>query len=290
MIQLQRLEGFYWVARTEGYARAARAFPYPITQPGVHQQVRRLETDLGVRLFERVEKDRVRLTGEGRALYDYVAPFLEGLKAIEGSITQGSFGGTLRVHSASLHLKQLVPAWMRRLHARRPDITVELHELRTADFALLRQGEADVFVDWLPRVPPDIEVTEVGEMHVFIVVPGHHALATRSPIKVSDLNQEAFIAYNEGLGGRGPQLSALDAAGVKPARVFSADTVDAILGFVAAGMGVSLIPWHTEQGPRMAGLVAHPLKGPGARFPIHAAFRKSKAPHRLVQAAMECAP
>lgn len=39
---LQRLEGFYWVARIGGYARAARAFPYPITQPGVHQQVRRL--------------------------------------------------------------------------------------------------------------------------------------------------------------------------------------------------------------------------------------------------------
>ena len=36
MIQLQRLEGFYWVARCEGYARAARSFPYPITQPGVH--------------------------------------------------------------------------------------------------------------------------------------------------------------------------------------------------------------------------------------------------------------
>ena len=43
MIQLQRLEGFYRVARAEGYARAARSFPYPITQPGVHQQVKRLE-------------------------------------------------------------------------------------------------------------------------------------------------------------------------------------------------------------------------------------------------------
>ncbi|MDX2010730.1 MAG: LysR family transcriptional regulator, partial [Myxococcaceae bacterium] len=58
-MNLQRLEGFYWVARQQGYARAARAFPYPITQPGVHQQVRRLEDELGVKLFERVGKDRV---------------------------------------------------------------------------------------------------------------------------------------------------------------------------------------------------------------------------------------
>ena len=59
---LQRLEGFYWVAKHQGYARAARAFPYPITQPGVHQQISRLEQELGVKLFERTGKDRVVLT------------------------------------------------------------------------------------------------------------------------------------------------------------------------------------------------------------------------------------
>ena len=54
MIQLHRLEGFYWVARSGGYARAARAFPYPITQPAIHQQGKKLETGLGVALRERV--------------------------------------------------------------------------------------------------------------------------------------------------------------------------------------------------------------------------------------------
>ena len=57
MIQIQRLEGFYWVAFTGGYARAARAFPYPITQPAVHQQVKKLERELDITLFERVGID-----------------------------------------------------------------------------------------------------------------------------------------------------------------------------------------------------------------------------------------
>ena len=65
MIQLHRLEGFYWVARTGGYARAARAFPYPITQPAVHQQVKKLEAELGVTLFERVAKDKMKPTPAG---------------------------------------------------------------------------------------------------------------------------------------------------------------------------------------------------------------------------------
>ena len=59
MLQLHRLEGFYWVARTGGYAKAARAFPYPITQPAVHQQVKKLEGELGLSLFERVSKDKM---------------------------------------------------------------------------------------------------------------------------------------------------------------------------------------------------------------------------------------
>ena len=65
-MNLQRLEGFYWVAIHESYAKAARAFPYPITQPGVHQQVRRLEQDLEVKLFERISRDRVVLTARGQ--------------------------------------------------------------------------------------------------------------------------------------------------------------------------------------------------------------------------------
>src|SRR5687768_5514536 len=111
MIQLQRLEGFYWVARCEGYARAARAFPYPITQPGVHQQVRRLEDELGVRLFERVGKDRVILTPEGRALYAYVAPFYEGLPPVVQSLRGGQVGGTLRIQASGHVLRHLLPPW-----------------------------------------------------------------------------------------------------------------------------------------------------------------------------------
>src|SRR5687768_1222943 len=130
MIQLQRLEGFYWVARCEGYARAARAFPYPITQPGVHQQVKRLESELGVRLFERVGKDRVVLTPKSRALYEYVAPFYEGLSEVERSLRSGEVGGRLRIHASGHMLRHLLPPWLRRLQGERPDIEVLLFEAK----------------------------------------------------------------------------------------------------------------------------------------------------------------
>jgi DNA-binding transcriptional LysR family regulator len=81
-VQIHRLEGFYWVARTGGFARAARAFPYPITQPAVHQQVKKLEAELGLGLFERVSKDRMQLTAAGDRVFRYIAPFFEQLPAV----------------------------------------------------------------------------------------------------------------------------------------------------------------------------------------------------------------
>ena len=72
MISLHRLEGFYRVAKAEGYSRAVKTFPYPITQPGIHQQVKKLELELGTRLFRRVAKDRVGLTRASAGLMGFL--------------------------------------------------------------------------------------------------------------------------------------------------------------------------------------------------------------------------
>lgn len=289
-MNLQRLEGFYWVARTEGYARAARAFPYPITQPGVHQQVSRLEDQLGVALFERVGKDRVRLTPAGRSLYAFVAPFFEQLPAVEQAIRGGTHGGMLRIHAASLHLRQLLPPWIRRLQAKRPDIEVELQEIRRPDPQALRDGAADLLVDHLFQIPPDVEVREIARMQSFLVLPAHHSLGKARRVRIEDLADETFIAYAPDLGGRQLQLRALELSGVKPGRILAADSAETILGIVAAGIGYSLVPSLSEQGPRMAGVVSHRLNFRGSTFPVHAAWRKGVAPNPLLEAALALAP
>src|SRR5262249_54635611 len=129
MNSLDRLTGFYWVARTGGYARAVRAFPYPITEPGVHQQVRRLETELGVRLFRRVARDRMALTPHGRALFAVVAPFLESLRVTVDALRAGVFGGTLRIGAPALLVRELLPGGLPRPQRRQPGRRRPLTEL-----------------------------------------------------------------------------------------------------------------------------------------------------------------
>src|SRR5688572_12385181 len=102
MINLHRLEGFYWVARTGGYARAARAFPYPITPPAIHQQVTKVQAEVGAPLLQRVAKDQMRLTPAGRHLYEFISPYFEGLPALVRALRASDYGGEIHVQASSL--------------------------------------------------------------------------------------------------------------------------------------------------------------------------------------------
>ena len=289
MVQLHRLEGFYWVGRTGGYAKAARAFPYPITQPAVHQQVKKLEAELGLALFERVGKDTIQLTPAGRRLFDFVAPFFEGLPALVRKLREGDYEGELRVRAAALHLRHLMPSWIKRLHKRWPNIHVHLEEHPEPDLAALKRGEVDMLVDYLRKVPDDVATMQVATLRAFIVMPRAHPLASRKKINLARFADETFISYTRGLA-RDLQLQALARHDVVPERTLSASSADVILGFVEAGLGYSLIPWHDTTGPKVKEVAVVPLESPKIEFPVYAAWRKDTPENTLLDAVLETAP
>ena len=153
-MQIARLEGFYWVARTGGYAAAARAFPYPLSQPAVFPQVHKLEDELGVLLFERVGEAEVRLTSAGRQLYEHVGPFLEKLPAVERALKGATPARELRLAAEALILQQIVPGWIRKLQRSAPDLRVDVQELAAPDPDVVRRGEFDLAVAYFPDALP----------------------------------------------------------------------------------------------------------------------------------------
>lgn len=290
MIQLHRLEGFYWVARTEGYARAARAFPYPITQPAVHQQVKKLEGDLGVSLFERVGKDRMALTPAGRRLYEFVRPFFESLPGVVRSLQEGEYGGELRIRTANLILRGLMPNWLKRLQRGYPNVQVILEETLSPAIEDLRRGEADLVVDHIPDVPDDVATMQVATVRPFVVMPRAHPMARRKRVPLTALAEDTFISYSPGLIARELQFEALSQQGISPPRSLAASTADAILGFVESGLGWSLVPSLEPDGPRSKGIAVRPLSAPKIEFPVVAAWRKDTPENPLLDAALETAP
>jgi len=289
MNSLDRLTGFYWVARTGGYARAVRAFPYPITEPGVHQQVRRLEAELEVRLLRRAAKDRMVLTPQGRALFDVVAPFLESLRVTVDALRAGTFGGVLRIGAAALLVQELLPAWLRALHRRNPEVDVRLTELRAPDVALLRSGELDLLVDHLPEIPADVEVREVGRLWGFLVLPAGHPAARQARVDLRRLTGLPFLTFAADPASRALQRRAVETLGGSAKERFAADSTASLLGFVAAGLGFSVVPALHPDGPRRSGVRGVRLRLPGSELPVHAAWLRG-VPNPLLTAALEVAP
>lgn len=290
MIQIHRLEGFYWVARTGGYARAARAFPYPITQPAVHQQVKKLESDLGTTLFERVGLDRMQLTPAGERLFAFVQPFFDGLPSLVRSLQEKDYGGELRIAAMSLLLRSLLPAWLKRLYRKNPKIRVHMREALSPELELLRRGAVDLLVDYLPEIPADVATLEVAVMRPFLVVPGSNRLAKRAKLALSDFGGETFVAYNPSMLAHDLQMQALGHFGVAPGHVLTASSAEVILGFVEAGFGFSILPAIEPDGPRAHGVKVLPLEEPAVEFPVVAAWRKDAPENPILDAFLETAP
>ncbi len=286
-MQIARLEGFYWVARTGGYAAAARAFPYPLSQPAVFQQVRKLENELGVRLFERAGKAEIRLTGAGRQLYDHVAPFLERLPAVERALKTAPPVRELRLAAEALILQQVLPRWIRALQRREPDLRVDVRELAAPDPEIVRSGEVDLAVAYFPGpLPAGLATREVATLSAFLVVPAGGDLAPPPRGGLRPLAGETFVTYNPGTIHHALQLRALARGGVTPARSVSASTTEAILGLVAAGVGWSLVPSLDEALLHRRGLVARPFAPGQGRFPVRAVWRERGPANPAVETAL----
>jgi DNA-binding transcriptional LysR family regulator len=278
MIQLYQLEGLFRVAAAGGYARAAREFPYPITQPGVHAQVRRLERELGVRLFEQVAKDRTVPTRAGRQLLGFCAPFFERLPDIVSAIASGAAAGRLRIEAGALEIQEVLPPWMRRVRAAHPDIEIDLREIDGPDYTRLFQDQVDLIVEHQSGLPPGVASIVVATHHSFLVTPTDHPLRRRKGMTPAAFSDEPFVTFNANLPQHRLQLMALRALGGDARRLTHAPSVASILSFVAAGLGYSLVPWPSTSGPRVPGIKAVLLRGKGTTFPVVASWRKTTQP------------
>jgi len=290
MIQLHRLEGFYRVAKAGGYARAAREFPYPISAPGVHAQVRKLEEDLEVSLFEQAAKDRMVPTRSGRQLLEFCGPFFERLPEVARVLKRKAAAGPFRLEAGALEIQEILPAWVRRIRARHPEIEIELREIDEADQARLLRDEVDLIVDYQPYIPKGVGARLVATHRSFLVAPVSHPALRRPRVRIENFLNEPFVAFTPTLPQHALQLGALRALDAEPTQVTHAPSVASILSFVAAGLGYSLIPWPSPSGPRVRGVRVVPLRGNGTRFPVVASWRTRSDPDPVLTAVLDLAP
>ena len=190
-VELRELRIFLVVADELHFGRTAERLG--ISQPGVSEAVRVLESRLGVKVFDRTSR-RVRLTPAGEELKRHLAPALAGLDQALAQTSQlsRSVRGLLRVGfvltTEGPPLSRLVAAF----GARYPACEIRLEEVETFDaYRALRRGDIDVLCNWLAVDEPDLTAgTAFAYYPRALAVAATHLLATQDTVSIEDLANE----------------------------------------------------------------------------------------------------
>lgn len=246
MIETRLLQSFLVVAEELHFGRAAARLH--LTQPPLTRQIQQLEEHLGgVPLFDRSRR-QIELTEAGRALAIDGRRILDQLDRAADRAQKVARGeaGRLRIGFVSTANYSVLPSVLNRFRARHPDVTVELLE-STADeqLRLLGDGALDAGVVIANRPGPDLASVPLYREPLLAVLPTNHRRARRrGALPLGDLADDPFVLFPR---ERAPDL--YDAvitfarrAGVSLRVAQTALQMQTIIGLVAGGLGVSIVP------------------------------------------------
>ena len=255
-MNLQRLRYFVAVAEELHFGRAADRLN--MSQPPLSQQIRLLERELDTALFDRSTR-RVSLTDAGAFLYPEAVRLLAEADSVDRLMDQRRHGqaGTLRVGFVDSAAYEVMPRALSEYRRRRPRVDYELHTMSSDEqVKALRAGRIDLGIGRAAADPERVEATLVMQEPLLVAAGTSHRLAATPGAHLRDLDGEAIIGFDRRVS---PSLHAvlagmLGAEGVTYDPIIEATEYATILGFVAAGEGVAIVPAsvRTFQPPGLA--------------------------------------
>ena len=262
-MELRHLRYFVAVAEERHFGRAAERLH--MAQPPLSQQIRQLEAELGVTLLTRTTR-RVDLTPAGAAYLDHARDILAAVDMAGEVASRIAAGrtGRLLVGCVGSATYSLLPALAKALRSELPDVQLGFRGemLSPAQAAALRDGTLDLA---LLRQLPDtsgLVVSVVRRERLLVALPQEHRYAARKRLRVADLAGEGLVVH---AGGGRSMMSSLvhdlfDDVGLDPEVRHEVAETSTLVTFVAAGMGVAVVPEPTSA-LNVPGVVYVPLVG-----------------------------
>jgi len=276
------LRAFVAVAEELHFGRAARRLH--ISQPPLSMQIRRLEEDLGARLFER-DRRGVSLTVSGEALLGRARHLLAEADRARAEVqrVESGDGGVLSVAYTAAATHRLLPRVVPLLRARLPQVRLELRELRSAEQAqAIREGRIELGLVCAPVDALDLALHPLVHERLVVALPAKHLLARRKILGVTDLDGLPYVGVRPDVepGWALGATRALHAAGVRLQVVQETDSKVAMLGLIAAGLGLSVVSESMRELGRH-GVVFRPLRGINLRLLLAAITPREPTPRAL---------
>ncbi|MYT74921.1 MULTISPECIES: LysR family transcriptional regulator [unclassified Streptomyces] len=263
-MELRQLRYFLALAEECHFGRAAARLH--VAQPALSQQIKQLERELGVPLFNRSTR-RVEPTEAGRQLTGYARALVAEEERARVHLHELATGhaGRVSVGFIGTATYDVLPRVARTVRARLPGITLDLRgELLTPELVEgLTSGTYDLAVLRGRVTADDLRVTSLRSEPLVAVLPAHHPLAGQPHIPLKALADEPFVVHPS--RSRSSMydlvLSACERAGFRPVSLTEVGETATLVVFVAAGHGVALVP-QSVRSLSLEGVVYVPLADP----------------------------
>ncbi len=278
-VELRHLRYFVAVAEELHFTRAAARVG--IAQPALSQQIRRLETEIGVELFHRTRRN-VELSAAGVALLAFARRALDEVSGGIESARRAARGeiGTLTVGFIESAAAVVVPTAVRRFRGAHPDVELTLRELAVdVQLEALHSGTLDLAIVRAPVAAEDLTLEPVLDEGLVVAVPKGSQLARRRRIHPRRVSGEPLVLLaRDVVPGLYDQVIALHEESGTAARIAQeASSIQAVLGLVAAGLGISPLPGSVRSLDR-AGVVFLTLAPSPRTSMLIAARREDPSP------------
>lgn len=254
-MEIRQLRYFVAVAEELHFGRAAARLH--ISQPPLTVHIKRLEQQLGAPLFDRTSR-QVQLTAAGTLLYPRAVAILDDVEQASADVGLVALGqlGHVRLGFVSSASYEVVPLALRAMRERHPGIRIDLDPLVTGDqLEALMQGSLDLGVVRDAPLHPGLDFTTLRQERIVAVIPADHHLATKPVLDAVDLAEEPLILFpfTSMPGFVAKALEVFREHGSAPQVVQQVINQENVMGLVAAGVGISLLPesFSSVQHPRV---------------------------------------
>jgi DNA-binding transcriptional LysR family regulator len=277
-VEFRRLRYFVAVADHLSFRRAAEALQ--TSQPSLSQQIRGLEEELGVTLFERTKR-RVRLTTAG-------AEYLAGVRSAIADIdacgerareAQAAKRGTLSLGASGMVMIDHLPKVVRAFRAEYPDVNVALTIQRMPELiGSLRSGLFELAFSTAPEADAEIECRPLWAFPWRVVLPSDHALVRAPAVRLAELGDLTLITHPRrgAADGNAHVMELCRAGGLLPKAVKEVSEIadlETLLGLVACGLGFTILPSPFER-ISPPGVAFRPIADTQAALSISACRRR----------------
>jgi DNA-binding transcriptional LysR family regulator len=276
-MEVRQLQIFRTLAEELNFTRTAERVH--TVQSNVTAQIKALEEELGVPLFDRLGR-RVTLTDAGRNFLPFAGQALAAMEQGQRAVQTGAEpSGPLRIGAPESVLTYRLPQVLRAYRRRFPHVELIFRPYSDATLALkLEAGKFDMAICMSDNLQAQsIRSIRLKTERVLLLAEPSHPLATRSTVKPADLAGQNLLLTEAGCGYREKLDRALALQNIRPANITEFSSVEAIKQCVAVGMGLGLLPAIVvTRELRQRQLKALHWAGPSLDIATHILWHKDK--------------